>query len=135
MWFEFLLKVKVIGSNPGYLLKSFLLYEQKYSHLKNSFKEGLTKRFYAKSSFKNDNNQFFLFNLRSDSEASSRTATKVSTAATTIKSMVSKRGSTASFTPSATSSRFPFTQRWELPMAGVRKKSICKQNYISATFG
>ena len=25
-WFEFSLKVKVMGSNPGYLLKSFLLY-------------------------------------------------------------------------------------------------------------
>ena len=84
---------------------------------------------------KDDNRLIYLFNLRSDSEASSRTATKVSTAATTIKSVVSKRGAIASFTPSATSSRFPFTQRWELPMAGMRKKSICKQNYISATFG
>ena len=27
--FEFSLKVKVMGSNPGYLLKSFLLYSQK----------------------------------------------------------------------------------------------------------
>ena len=83
---------------------------------------------------KDDNRLIYLFNLRSDSEASSRTATKVSTAATTIKSVVSKRGAIASFTPSATSSRFPFTQRWELPMAGMRKKSICKQNYISTTF-
>ena len=94
----------------------------------------ISKNQWRSTGGKNDNNQFFLLNLRSDSEASSRTATKVSTAATTIKSMVSKRGSTASFTPSATSSRFPFTQRWELPMAGMRKKSICKQNYISATF-
>ena len=33
--FEFLLKVKVMGSNPGYLLKSFLLYNESFSSNEN----------------------------------------------------------------------------------------------------
>ena len=35
--FEFVLKVKVMGSNPGYLLKSFLLY-----HFFNEFEQKLS---------------------------------------------------------------------------------------------
>jgi len=34
-YFEFSLKVKVMGSNPGYLLKSFLLYVYKAALLEN----------------------------------------------------------------------------------------------------
>ena len=40
--FEFSLKVKVMGSNPGYFLKSFLLYNKK--HYKKAFKKEYCKK-------------------------------------------------------------------------------------------
>jgi len=45
-YFEYSLKVKVVGSNPGYLLKSFLLYN-KYSYLMSfmSFKKEYVNEF------------------------------------------------------------------------------------------